>query len=138
MKKKFLRCLVLLCVLSLVCAPIHAATYASDQLSSYEADVRHLGNGELEVLVSVFGVNRMSLIGASNIFVYQNLGNTWSICASVGSSYAGMTTSDSSIHDDYVYINTLEDAYLKVEVVIYAEDYSGASDSRVLTYYVYT
>lgn len=138
MKKKLFRVIILICVFSILISGVHASTFASNQLASYEADVVHLGNGELEILVSVFAVDRMDILGASNIFVYQQFGNTWSIIASAGTNYPGMTTSDSSIHEDYVYINTVEDTYLKVEVVIYAKDYSGESDARVLTYYVYT
>lgn len=138
MRKNILRIVVLICTLSLLCTSVFASLDASAQLASYESRVRHLGEGELEVFISVFAVDDMDVLGASNVFIYQKNGSSWIACDSVNSSYPGMITRDSTIHEDYVYINTYEDSELKVEVIIYAKDYSGASDSRVLTYYVNT
>lgn len=138
LKKTLIRFIVFVCLISLLCPSVFAITDASDQLASYEADVRHIGNGSLEVLVSVLATNDMALLGASNIFVYYKVGGVWVTCETISSDYPGMTTEDSLLHEDYVYFDTIEDSYLKVEVVIYAKDYSGESDARVLTYYVYT
>lgn len=138
MKKTSHRLLALICILCILCSSVLASSQASNQLMSYQADVRHIGSGELEILVSVQAVDTMDTLGASNIFVYQKIGSRWTAIDSVSSSYPGMTSKDTLFHDSYVYLDTVEDSYLKVEVVIYAKDYSGESDARVLTYYVYT
>lgn len=138
MRKNVLRFIVTITIISLLCTSVFASTSASAQLASYEARVRHLGDGELEIFISVFAVDDMDTLGALSILIYQKNGSAWIACDSVSSSYPGMTTNDSTMHEDYVYIDTYEDSELKVEVIIYAKDYSGSSDSRVLTYYVYT
>lgn len=138
LKKNIFRIAILVLTISALYTSAFSSVLASNQLSSYEADVVHLGNGKLEILVSVIGTDYMDTIGASNIIIYEPFGSSWIACNSIPLTYPGMTSEDSIFHEDYVYVDVEEDAYLKVEVIIYAKDYSGESDARILTYYVYT
>lgn len=132
------RLLILICVLCLLSTSTFAAINASDQLSSYETNAIHLGDGRIAMLVSVLGTDDMSELGSSHIFIYQKIGGSWVCVDTINKTADGMMSEDTFYHDDYVYYDGYTGEEYKIEIIIYAEDYSGVTDSRVCTHYVNT
>ena len=138
MIKKLTRIIAIICIIALLCSNAFAAMDASTMINSYDTDARHTGGGTISMLVSVFAKDYMDELGASNIFVYEKVGSAWIIYETFTKSDNGMMSSDSAMHDDYVTCNAYTGGEFKVQIVIFATNYSGETDSRSETHYVYT
>lgn len=113
------------------------APRASNQIGSYDIIVTPQGRGKISIDFSVDGVGSMRNIGASKIVVYQSQGSsTWRTVKVFDKFDSGMTKSDINKYGSTVYFSGVSGEDYRVTVTIFAEDYSGNSDSRTQTFYV--
>jgi len=139
MKMRLFRVIALICVISvLFSAPTFAAEQASYQLTSYNAAATHIGDGEIAIEFDVLATGIMAKVGASDIYVYENVLGNWVLYWAFDENDPDMLSEDDYYHVGTVSFPAYENGYFKVVTYIYAEDYNGGSDTRALVDYVYT
>lgn len=111
--------------------------YASDQLDAYDADAIACGDGRLAIEFSVEGTAIMKSIGASKITIYEKYGtNGWIIAGAFTEKDKGMKVSGKNSYGTTMYFDGVSGTEYKVNVTIFATDYSNVTDSRTITCYV--
>lgn len=139
MKKSALRMLaIILTLCTLFAIPAIAATKASYQFSAYELIPTYTSNGELSAYVMISATGPMDKLGCTKIRIYEKIGSAWSLVGSFSESDTGMMLRDAFYFSVTKYCDANENSEYKVEATIYAKDYSGGSDTRTITTYLYT
>ncbi|NLV86411.1 MAG: hypothetical protein GX025_04260 [Clostridiales bacterium] len=132
-KKSFLAIvLVIICSFSMV-LPAFATSYvpfASDQISSYSISATAASGGKIAIDFSVTGAGKMSVIGAKSIAIYEKIGSRWEFAKSFSQGDSGMTKANAYIYGNTIYYNGVSGREYRVDVTVFAQDSTGASDSR--------
>lgn len=130
--------LALCCVLSV---PVHAATYASDQLSMCDLTPYTKAGGEIVIRFTVQGTGLMKSLGASQINVYEKVvlssgRYTWMPVASFSEADPGMIAYDEFLFVSEQRVSGTVGGEYKVTATFFATDYEGVRDSTKATKYI--
>ena len=133
--KKGLRWLLLI----LICFfTLNTTVFASDLLtprsslyiSGTDASIQAGSNGKITIYFSVTGTDKMTQIGATTIYLYENNGSTEKLVKTFRSSsleYSNMMNQNTSFHGDNVtYYDGIAGYEYRAEVYLKAADNSGS------------
>ena len=140
----FIVSLLLICSISLtIPASAAAATdlpspRASDQISAYGMSAMAASNSRIAVQFNITASYQMAVIGAKTISIYEHHGTYWTYAGGYSQNDAGMTRTNAFHYGNTIYFNGESGTEYRVYVTVYAEDSSGASDSRSTAFYVTT
>lgn len=138
MKKKSLISIIailLICSISLP-FPAYAATNASAQISSYSMSATPVSGGQIAIEFSITGAYQMAVIGAKTISIYEYHSTYWSYVDGYTQYDDGMTRTNAFNYGNSIYFDGESGTEYRIYVQVFAEDSSGASDSRSETFYV--
>ena len=123
--------LVLVIVLMLPATAMAAEPRSSLYLHSYSAYVYPAGWGNVEVWVSVQGINDMDEIGALEIYLYESKDNeTWTwVKTFEHQDYSDMLGYNDFVHTGHVEYNGVIGRYYKAYVCVWAGK-DGDGDTR--------
>lgn len=136
MKKSRVFSLILVLSILFTCSAYAVVPRASDQIGSYDIFVTP-NRGEVVVDFTVEGVGVMSKIGAKKIAIYEDQGGgIWRTVETYNQYDSDMVKTNTSYYGSTIYYSGIRGTKYKVVVTIFAEDFSGVSDSRTETFYV--
>lgn len=138
MKKRIRAIALALVAVLLFSSTAYASTRASKQLTSYRVSPYYTSSGNITVSLSVVATNVMDEVGCSSLYVYEKIGSTWYLLASFNKNDTGMISYDSMHHGAAVSCDGYANGEFMVSATIFATDYSGNTDSRNITEYLYT
>ncbi len=137
MKKNRLFAFVMACTcMVLLAVPAFASTatiMASDQISSYSMTVTP-GTGKFTIEFAITGKGNMKKIGCQSIYVYKQVGTSWSLTEKRLEDDTGMSKTDIYAHANTMYAAATAGIDYKVVVTVFAEN--QGRDSRTQTFYV--
>jgi len=137
MKKKSVFIIALLLMFSIALPfPAYAATNASDQISAYFMDVVPASGSRISINFSITASYKMAIIGAKAISIYEKSGSSWVYVKSFTQDDDGMTRTNAYNYGNTIYYNGESGTEYRVYVAVFAEDSTGASDSRSEVFYV--
>jgi hypothetical protein len=127
----------------LICAivlpvPAFAGVQASDQISSYAMAALPASNSRIAIQFSITGTGQMSVIGAQNITIFKKVGSYWESAGSFTQNNTGMTRTNAFNYGNTLYFSGVSGTNYRVDVTVFAQDSSGASDSRSQSFPVTT
>lgn len=129
--------LVLACMMSVSAYASDIVPYASDQISAYDGDAIAVGNGRIAIEFSIEGTGKMSSIGAQRIRVYEDYhSDGWALVKTFRQTDDGMNTSGKVSYGNTMYYNGIAGTKYKIEIVVFATDSKGVTDTRTVTCYV--
>lgn len=117
-------------IMLLSVASITAAARASAQLSSYDASLVSVGNGNIDIEFSVIGTGTMDELGAKTIKVYKSNGTL--VKTFTYTSYDEMMGYRTGRHSGVVTYSGTEGQRYYAVVTFYGKNSAG-SDSRTYT-----
>ncbi|MDR1159153.1 MAG: hypothetical protein LBK69_00790 [Syntrophomonadaceae bacterium] len=135
MKKRFMRMVVLVLILSMAILP---ATMAAEARASYYIDncnarIAATGNGNLRINFNITGTGLMTNIGATRIDVKNSNGLTVKTFFSANSLYSNMMGSNAYYHLSSVTYAGTSGSYYYAVVTFYAGNSTGSDTDVYMT-----
>lgn len=127
---------IFLACMCLLTSSAFAATYASDQISSYFIYVAPMGDGQLGIDFSITAPYYMEEIGAERIMVYEITPSGQKLKAEYTKDDSGMIATDAWVKANTLYFDGIAGKTYYVTVTVFATDYNGGSDSRTKSFTV--
>ena len=107
---------------------------ASDQIRDYTINVT-TSSGWIDVEFIVTGKGIMSSLGCQSIYVYEKVGNGWSLEDYLLEDDDGMSETNSARHASFISLPAENGVEYKVIITIFADD-GIARDSRSRTVFI--
>lgn len=118
--------------------PSYASTNASDQISAYGMEVIPVSGNKIAIQFTITASYKMATIGAKSIIIYEKSGSSWLYSGGFTQDDEGMTRTNAFNYGNTIYYDAESETEYRVHVTLFAEDSSGASDSRSKTFYITT